>query len=102
MKKITINIISDPGHAWAKVPKSLLIDLGIDQKISRYSYKRGDFAYLEEDMDLTTLIHALEEQHPDIKITYKESVSNRSSKIRSYIPYTQLDIFKNYTPYSGL
>lgn len=102
MKKITLQVYSDPGHAWVKVPQSLLVKLGIQYKISRYSYKRKDHAYLEEDCDMTTLVQTLESTYPDIKINYNEHHGNKSSKIRSYIPYTQLDIFKNYTPYSGL
>jgi hypothetical protein len=102
MKQITLQIISDPGHAWCKVPITLLNKLGIQNQISRYSYKRKDHAYLEEDLDLTTLIDSLNNEYPGIKIKYNEQISNKSSKIRSYIPYTQRNIFNNYTPYSGL
>lgn len=100
--KITLVVYSDPGHAWCKVPQTLLEELGIQDKISRYSYKRKDFAYLEEDQDLGFLINALESQYPGIKIKYNEQNSNKYSKIRSYIPYTQMDIFKNCSGYSGL
>lgn len=100
--KITLVVYSDPGHAWVKVPKSLLVELGIEDKITRYSYKRKDSVFLECDCDMTTLVQTLESTYPNIKIKYNEKCSNKSSKIRSYIPYTQLDIFKNYSSYSGL
>lgn len=42
----TFTFHSDPQHGWLKVPKDLLATLGIDQKITRYSYMRGAYAYL--------------------------------------------------------
>jgi len=76
---------SDPGHGWIKVKKSLLIKLGIADKISTYSYMRKDDAYLEEDRDASLLISALKAKGKTFE--YKESVSNKSSKIRSYDYY---------------
>jgi hypothetical protein len=81
-KKITIPVYSDPGHAWFKVSKSLLKELGIESQITNYSYKRGNFAYLEEDCDATTLVNALDSH--GIKYKVKEFPSNKQSKIRSY------------------
>jgi len=89
MKKITLTVYADPSHAWAKVSIDLLKTLDIQNDISRYSYKRGNFAYLEEDLDLTVLIDALKAAYPGIVIRYKEHLANKSSKIRSYVPYTQ-------------
>lgn len=43
--------ISDPGHGWLEVTRSELEALGLIDKISRYSYQRGGFVYLEEDCD---------------------------------------------------
>ena len=46
--------ISDPGHGWLEVPLSELVELGIAQEISSFSYqsKDGNLVYLEEDCDL--------------------------------------------------
>lgn len=63
----------------------MLVNLGIADKITRYSYQRGDFAYLEEDMDLTTLCMALNQHNTRIKFVEKHT--NRDSKIRSYERY---------------
>ena len=49
--KIKATWMTDSGHSWLKVNKNELIDLGIDSKISSYSYKYQDFVYLEEDCD---------------------------------------------------
>ncbi len=42
---------TDPGHGWLEVEKAELVKLGIADKISGYSYMKGDTAYLEEDCD---------------------------------------------------
>lgn len=86
-KKITIPIYSDPAHAWLKVPKSFLSELGIDSQISDCSHKRGDFAYLECDKDATTLINTMVEKGIIFRlITFN---TNRQSKIRSYHGYNE-------------
>ena len=80
----------DPAHGWLKVKISKLEKLGIAGKITGYSYMRGEYAYLEEDCDLTTFMEALEKKNnrkiklDEIIITH---ISNKSSKIRSYRHY---------------
>lgn len=81
-----IKVYADPGHAWAKVPFKLLYRLGIQDKITRYSYMKGACAYLEEDCDLTTLVNALQSQ--GIAFSFDEYHGNKTSRIRNYLPYT--------------
>lgn len=50
--------IDDPGHGWLEVSIDELWKLGILDRISAYSYCLDDMAYLEEDMDMETFIHA--------------------------------------------
>jgi len=50
--------ISDPGHAWLEVPRAELVELGILNKVSQYSYQHGDMVYLEEDCDAGLFIDA--------------------------------------------
>lgn len=80
-----IKVYADPGHAWARVPFKLLYKLGIQDKITRYSYMRRGYAYLEEDCDLSTLIKALQEK--GIEFSFDEKHTNKRSKIRSYLSY---------------
>jgi len=81
-----INVYADPGHAWAKVKKSTLAKLGIADKITTYSYMRGDYAYLEEDCDLSTLVSAL--RAAGVPFEFKEHVARfKQSKIRNYDYY---------------
>jgi hypothetical protein len=79
---------TDPGHGWLAVKMAELHRLGIAGQITRFSYMRGQTAYLEEDCDLTTFIKA--------KIAAKEGYqidersTNRLSPVRSYMSYSAL------------
>jgi len=84
-KKISIKVFADPGHAWARIAKSKLVSLGIADKISTYSYQKGENAFLEEDCDLSLLVGALRGRGYEIK--FNESHTNRQSKIRGYNTY---------------
>ena len=82
-----LDIISDPGHAWAKVSIRLLDRLNLLDSISYYSYIRDGFAYLEEDSDLGALMHAA--QLAGIPLTFRERVAReRYSRVRNYSRYT--------------
>jgi len=76
---------SDPGHGWVKVPRRLLDKLEIADKISSFSYARGDSVYLEEDCDLTKLQLALDSKNTKLELVSR--YTNRQSKIRSYQQY---------------
>ena len=84
-KKISIKVFADPGHAWARFPKAKLVQLGIADKISTYSYMNGANAFLEEDCDLSVLVVALRDRGYEIK--FNESHANKQSKIRNYATY---------------
>jgi len=77
---------SDPGHGWLKVPLRLLQTLGIAGKVTRYSHQRRDYAYLEEDCDAPLFIRAMEQR--GVKVEFTERIADRSSRIRSYPPYS--------------
>ena len=77
---------TDPGHGWLKVPVQKLVDLGIENKITPFSYMRGSFVYLEEDCDAYTFGVAYQEKYGH-KPKHKTHNTNRSSKIRNYQPY---------------
>ncbi len=49
----------DAGHGWLKVEVAELHQLGIASKISACSYRRGAWAYLEEDCDAGLFINAV-------------------------------------------
>ena len=87
--KMKLNYYSDPGHGWVKVPKKIIKELGIEDKISSYSYMKDDFVYLEEDGDLTLFCKTMEKMGKTVE--FKESTSNKYSRIRKYHSYV------NYT-----
>ena len=82
---MTIMVYEDPGHGWARFPLSRLVDLGIADQITPYSYVRGRYAYLEQDCDLATLVKALYNRGYEVK--YKTHHTDHTSKIRGYDRY---------------
>lgn len=74
----------DPGHGWLEVKKSELVRLGIADKITSYSYMRGDKVYLEEDCDYSTFLRAKEAAGE--KVAYVENYQEYSP-IRGYDYY---------------
>lgn len=77
---------SDSGHGWLAVKLTMLKDLGIVDKISKYSYIRGQTVYLEEDVDARVFHEAYNEKYGeyDVETFYYD----RRSPIRSYTPFT--------------
>ena len=85
MKNLKLNYFTDPGHGWVSVKLQTLIDLGIADKVSHYSYMRGSSAYLEEDCDLGLLYQACDSKGITIDLNTKHT--NNRSPIRSYATY---------------
>ena len=79
------NFHSDPSHGWVKVPKSLIKKLGIEDKISSFSYVKNDYVFLEEDCDLALFLDAMKKE--GTKVEFREYHTDRNSKIRSYASY---------------
>lgn len=77
-----LNVYNDPGHGWVAIKRAVLIKLGIEHKITPYSYQRGQTAYLEEDCDASTLIGAARDA--GIALEFTEKYCDRHSPIRSY------------------
>ena len=86
MKTLTFKFHSDPGHGWLEVPQTLIMQLGLVDKISHYSYFKDNTAYLEEDGDAGIFLDALK-LNKDIKVEFDEISYNNESKIRSYPSY---------------
>jgi hypothetical protein len=86
MKTFTIIVYNDPGHAWGKVKRKVLDNLGIAQQVSSYSYQYKDNVYLEEDADLSLVCRHLL-LNTDVQIKFVEKHTNRDSRIRSYERY---------------
>lgn len=78
------NYHTDAGHGWIAVKRKLLDDLGLSNKITPFSYMKGQTVYLEEDQDAALFLNTLK----DSGIVYKlvEKYRNRSH-IRNYPSY---------------
>ena len=81
-----LNVYNDPGHGWVAIKRSVLIKLGIEHKITPYSYQRGQTAYLEEDCDMSTLMRAARDA--GIALEFTEKHTDKRSPIRSYDRFT--------------
>ena len=73
--------ICDPSHGWGEIPISLIKDLGLNNKISNYSYKKEDNAYLEEDCDLPMVLRELKKH--GIEFSFIEEHYNYDSWVRN-------------------
>ncbi|MDR7926427.1 zincin-like metallopeptidase domain-containing protein [Acidithiobacillus thiooxidans] len=85
---------ADPGHGWLVVPIRDIVDLGIAQDITPFSYlsPRGSKAYLEEDVDAPRFVAAyakhygLDENDLWKKIAVTHNI-DRQATYRSYAPF---------------
>jgi hypothetical protein len=79
---------ADAGHGWLKVKKAELVALGIADKITVYSYQFKEWAYLEEDADLSAFVDAIgREKWQSIKDKIPLKMSE-FSRIRTYARYS--------------
>lgn len=76
---------ADPGHGWLAVKRAELDKLGIADRVTGYSYKRGATVYLEEDCDYSVFADAMKAAGKEFKIESKHC--NGRSPIRSYDRY---------------
>ena len=79
-------LFSDPGHAWLEVSFDELVKLGINKKITAWSYHKGNNVYLEEDCDAPLFLQTKKDLTGEIT-EYEEITSDYNSPIRSYTPY---------------
>ena len=77
---------TDPSHGWLAVKLSELVRLGIDGKISSFSYENKGTVYLEEDCDMQKFVDAKEARNEDFLSPHTKHV-DYCHPIRSYKPY---------------
>ena len=84
MKTRKLTFYADPGHGWLEVDRSDLDALGIIDKVSRYSYAKGEKAYLEEDCDAGLFIETAKGNGWTINI---QEMYQENTPIRNYQPF---------------
>ena len=91
MRSQAFTFYCDPGHAWLKVPLTLLEDLGLTGKISRFSYRSARFGYLEEDCDAGLFIEEYLRQtgmkRDELGASIKSKAWNDDAPCRLFEPY---------------
>lgn len=78
---------TDSGHGWLHVKRAELEELGIADKITGYSYQRGNTVYLEEDQDAGTFLDAMTARTGQKPAITHKCYARHSAPIRSYPRY---------------
>ena len=86
MKTRNLTFHADPAHGWLEVSLEDIHDFGIGDKISRYSYIKGDRVFLEEDCDAGVYLEKAKEEGWDISVTEKHT--NHDSFIRNLASFS--------------
>jgi hypothetical protein len=73
---------TDPGHGWLAIKRKVLNDLEVADKITVFSYQKGQTVYLEEDCDAFLVMQKLSEK--GITVTFDRKHTNNRSPIRNY------------------
>lgn len=82
--KRTFTVYGDSSHAWAKVGLDVLERIGLStEDFSAYSYRFGDYIYLEEDGDLA-FFAAEFHRKTGLNPQWRDRHCNGRSAIRSY------------------
>lgn len=87
-KRVLLHYFSDPGHGWLRVPRAMLTRLGIEEKITPFSYQRGQWVYLEEDCDMSRFCKVCEASDLYSISIRERRPSQRESAIRTYAHYS--------------
>ena len=84
MKNRKFTFFADPGHGWLEVDREDLHALKLSEKISRYSYAKGNKVYLEEDCDASLFLDSAKAEGWTINIQEKYQ---ENTPIRNYQNY---------------
>jgi len=85
MTKMEYIYHTDAAHGWLRVNITELQRLNLMNKITPYSYRLGNYAYLEEDADASKFINKKKQLNE--KYTIKEKDDGNYSPIRGYPPF---------------
>ena len=83
---ITLNFHNDGGHGWLECNREMISSTGIAERISKYSYQRGNDVFLEEDCDMPLLLNALRERSIGVVVN---DMYQDESPVREYERYTK-------------
>jgi len=75
----------DPGHGWLQVRREELERLGLLSRITSCSYQRGEWVFLEEDLDMGLFLEAKESLGEPVELVSRHV---ETTPIRSYPPFS--------------
>ena len=86
MKTLTFHYYADPGHGWVKVSfrhLERIVGKHWRSLFTPYSFERGEYAYLEEDEDVSRFIDCC--RGAGIEPVFRDhTCASRQSRIRNY------------------
>ena len=77
---------SDSGHGWLAVKRKEVEQLGIADKVSKFSYVKGKTVYLEEDTDVGLFLNAAKAAGLEVEV--KDAKPVKRSNIRGFSAYS--------------
>lgn len=90
MAKSKANVVkffhSDAGHGWLAVKTRELVELGIADKITAFSYTKGKSSYLEEDVDMALYVNTQKDRGVNVEIRQGKRW-DKKSPIRAFPAY---------------
>lgn len=90
MAKSKANVVkffhSDAGHGWLAVKTRELVELGIADKITAFSFTKGKSSYLEEDADMATYVNAQKDRGVNVEVRQGKRW-DKKSPIRAFPAY---------------
>jgi hypothetical protein len=90
MAKSKANVVkffhSDAGHGWLAVKTRELVELGIADKITAFSFTKGKSSYLEEDVDMATYVNAQKDRGVNVEVRQGKRW-DKKSPIRAFPAY---------------
>ena len=78
--------LQDPSHGWMAVPIKDILELGVENDVTPYSYMNETAAYLEEDVDMPMFLRAYKLRYGH-EPRIKDSYTHRDSLVRRLKPF---------------
>lgn len=79
-----LRFIQDPSHGYLEIPMEIINKYNIYNKISRFSFKTEQFAYLEEDCDAPLFFKIIEENNHTNNFEIVEKHINHPAPCRNF------------------
>lgn len=89
MNTLQIIQFTDSGHGWYKIARNLLVEVGAQALVSKYSYQHENFIYLEGDYDAPKIFKMLQTAGYYLQFTAQHA---DNSPIRGYARYESSQI----------